>query len=271
MIAIILIDYTSMPTEQDTLYAQPLTHVDGFRFDEKVARVFADMISRSVPGYTQILALLPTLVKSIKVSSKHTNDNPPQNYYDLGCSLGAGLAAMAQGFENNLDEQNSTEPNHFIGIDNSKAMLEGARKALDTLNSTQNFELQHGDINDAKLSNAAAVLMNFTLQFIPLEQRDALIEKIFGALHHGGFLVLSEKIKISDVTTEQHLIDIHHQYKSDQGYSQLEISQKRDSIENVLIPETLSTHVERLKKAGFNVITPWIQNLQFVSILAIKT
>jgi len=120
------------------------------------------------------------------------------------------------------------------------------------------------------LSNAAAVLLNFTLQFIPLNQRDTLVEKIFNALNPDGFLVLSEKITLSNTRAEKYLTQIHHQYKSDQGYSQLEISQKRDSIENVLIPETLETHIERLERAGFRLITPWIQNLQFVSVLAIK-
>ncbi len=254
-----------MPTEHDTLYAQRLTHIDGFRFDKKVARVFADMISRSVPGYTQILALLPTLVRSIKTGSKS-----PQNYYDLGCSLGAGLAAMAQGFDTETDQTNAKTTNHFIGIDNSQAMLDGAREALDKLNSTQNFELISGDVNNIELSNAAAVLLNFTLQFIPLNQRDTLVEKIFNALNPDGFLVLSEKITLSNTCAEKYLTQIHHQYKSDQGYSQLEISQKRDSIENVLIPETLETHIERLERAGFRLITPWIQNLQFVSVLAIK-
>jgi len=257
-----------MSTKQDQLYAQRLTHVDGFRFDEKVAHVFADMISRSVPGYSQILALLPTLVRSIK--SKTTDSTIQQNYYDLGCSLGAGLAAMAQGTSSDSNKSNLRESVNFIGIDNSSAMLDGARIALEKLDLEQPFELCQADINEVELHNAAAVLMNFTLQFIPLKQRDALIQKIFDALHPQGFLVLSEKIKISDEKTEQHLIDIHHQYKFDQGYSKLEISQKRDSIENILIPETLETHIDRLENAGFSIITPWIQNLQFISVLAIK-
>lgn len=259
-----------MPTKQDQLYAQQLTHVDGFRFDEKVAQVFADMISRSVPGYSQILALLPTLVRSIQSKTEFDISTPIQNYYDLGCSLGAGLVAMSQGVSSSTNSPSSTELVNFIGIDNSSAMLDAARIALDKLKLAQAFELCQADINEVELNNAAAVLMNFTLQFIPLKQRDVLIQKIFDSLHPGGFLVLSEKIKISDTKTEQYLIDIHHQYKFDQGYSKLEISQKRDSIENILIPETLETHVSRLKEAGFSVITPWVQNLQFLSVLAIK-
>ena len=120
------------------------------------------------------------------------------------------------------------------------------------------------------IENAAMVLMNFTLQFIPVEQRDRMIQSIANGLNPDGVLILSEKVCYSDKATNDTMIDIHHRYKADQGYSQLEISQKRDAIENVLIPETLETHLNRLKRAGFSVITPWLQNLQFISILAIK-
>jgi tRNA (cmo5U34)-methyltransferase len=132
------------------------------------------------------------------------------------------------------------------------------------------YSLLEQDLLDTKIESAAMVLMNFTLQFVPLIKRDCLIEKIYAGLLDGGSLVLSEKIRFDDDKTNNALIDIHHQYKSDQGYSQMEISQKRDAIVNVLIPETLEAHVKRLKSAGFNVVTPWVQNLQFISILAIK-
>ena len=114
------------------------------------------------------------------------------------------------------------------------------------------------------------VVMNFTLQFIALEQRDGLIDEIYSALASGGGLVISEKISFTDSAVAQTLTELHHQFKADQGYSQLEISQKRDAIENVLIAESLDTHIDRLKRSGFSVVTPWIQNLQFISILAIK-
>ena len=114
------------------------------------------------------------------------------------------------------------------------------------------------------------VLLNFTLQFIPVEQRDQVIKNTADGLNQGGALILSEKICFADQATNSKMIDIHHRYKADQGYSQLEISQKRDAIENVLIPETLDTHLNRLKYAGFTIVSPWLQNLQFVSILAIK-
>jgi len=251
--------YTVMTSNKDQIYQSTnqskASKPGSFVFDQRVASVFADMISRSVPGYQQIIEMLPTLARQFSFSNS--------NYYDLGCSLGAGILAMAKGIE-------ATQVK-LIGIDNSAAMIEQASKNLALLDANeQNYDLLEQDIATSDIQNAAMVLMNFTLQFIPLDKRDSLIQKTYNGLVHGGSLVLSEKIKFDDKSTNEALINIHHQYKADQGYSQLEIAKKRDAIENVLIPETLDNHIQRLKGAGFKVVTPWVQNLQFISILAIK-
>jgi len=114
------------------------------------------------------------------------------------------------------------------------------------------------------------VVMNFTLQFIPITQRNQLIKNIYAGLNMGGACVLSEKIELNSDHAQTLMTKIHHQFKADQGYSQLEISQKRDAIENVLVPEPLSAHLTRLEQAGFSTVIPWFQNFQFISILAVK-
>ena len=233
-----------------------------FVFDARVASVFEDMISRSVPGYQQILEMLPTLVRQCQ---KKQQQNSISNYYDLGCSLGAGMLAMAQGIEA------KTANTKLIGIDNSEAMISQANDNLSTLTSQKlDYQLCKQDLLSTELQSGIMVLMNFTLQFIALEHRDKLVKSIHQGMLSGGYFILSEKIKFDSKATNQALIDIHHQFKADQGYSELEISQKRDAIENVLIPETLDSHISRLQRAGFRVVTPWVQNLQFISILAIK-
>ena len=245
-----------MSEHKDQIYKTAITAPEKFRFDRRVAVVFEDMISRSVPGYRQILEMLPTLVRYKQALRG--------NYYDLGCSLGAGMLAMAEG--------HNKSPRTIIGVDNSAAMLEQAESNLAayTAKPAINFQLACEDLLTYSLQNAALTLMNFTLQFIALEQRDEILQNIFNSSVEGGMLVLSEKIKFEQPATNRALIDIHHQYKADQGYSQLEIAQKRDAIDEVLIPETLDTHLNRLRKVGYSVVTPWVQNLQFVSILAIK-
>ena len=244
-----------MATHRDTIYQTMQEVVPDFVFDDKVAQVFEDMISRSVPGYTQILKLLPTLARRFYTENSHC--------YDLGCSLGAGLIALAQGLRST---------NHkLIGIDNSAAMIDRASQTLKALtDNNSKVELIVEDITKSKIENASIVLMNFTLQFIDINNRDNLLSKIYAGLNPNGALILSEKITFEDDTENQLLTDLHHQYKSDQGYSELEISQKRDAIENVLVAENLQDHLSRLKKVGFKIVTPWIQNLQFISILAVK-
>lgn len=234
----------------DTIFQSSEAKPGSFVFDQRVANVFEDMISRSVPGYQQILEMLPTLTRQFSFEGK--------NYYDLGCSLGAGLLAMSQGL--------SDAQTQLIGIDNSAAMLKHATRNLKGLDA----KLIENDLLSVELNNAGMVLMNFTLQFIALEHRDKLVKRIYQSLTPGGALVLSEKIDFDNDKTNQILIDIHHQYKADQGYSALEIAKKRDAIVNVLVPESLDAHIVRLKKSGFSVVTPWVQNLQFISILAVK-
>lgn len=241
-----------MSSSKDNLYSNTNASSGSFVFDQRVAEVFADMISRSVPGYQQILHMLPTLTKQFQVDDA--------NYYDLGCSLGAGLLAISHG----LGKNKAT----LIGIDNSSAMLQRARTNL--VDCMQAVELREENISKSRFDDAALVLMNFTLQFIPLTDRASLIENIYMGMQTGGALILSEKISFDSVATQKTLTKLHHQYKLDQGYSQLEISRKRDAIDKVLIPETLEQHMQRLRACGFKVVTPWIQNLQFVSFLAIK-
>ncbi len=244
-----------MTSNKDQLFQTRDAKPGSFEFDPHVANVFADMIARSVPGYQQILHMLPTLTRQFSQPNAH--------YYDLGCSLGAGLLAMHQGL---IGAQAK-----LIGIDNSEAMLaEAAENISPAIIKGAQIELTNGDIRQYSYKNSAMILMNFTLQFIPLEDRNELIQTLYNSLLPGAVLVLSEKIRFQDTRTQTMFTQLHHQFKADQGYSQLEISRKRDAIDNVLIPESLEAHCDRLKTCGFNTVSPWVQNMQFVSILAVK-
>ena len=242
-----------MSQAEDKIYLFGKPKPGSFTFDENVARVFEDMISRSVPGYQQILEMLPSLSRQFRQEGA--------NYYDLGCSLAAGLLAVRLGLNNSSG--------HLIGVDTSKAMLDRAEKSLQQAHPNT-WELREQDIRNSEISNAAIVLLNFTLQFIALEDRHSVLSNIYQGLKENGVLVLSEKLKMPSELIEQKMNDIHLQYKADQGYSELEISRKREAIENVLIAETYETHKQRLEQIGFSIVFPWIQNLQFISFLAIK-
>lgn len=216
-----------------------------FVFDERVANVFDDMISRSVPGYRTIISSLAPLAEKVVPEGGRI--------YDLGCSLGAGLLSM----------HSRCPETEIIGVDNSVAMLEQCRQRVP--NSVQLIE---ADVLKFGLKSCDLIVLNFTLQFLPIEQRLPLLNKIAKALQPNGWLVLSEKIQITDEQSDELLITLHHSFKKAQGYSDLEIARKRQSLENTLLPETGDVHEKRLREAGFQHITRWQQHFNFVSWLA---
>ena len=239
---------------QDNLFAHPLGVVPDFVFDQAVVDVFPDMIKRSVPGYETILAHCGELASRYVQADSHC--------YDLGCSLGASTVAM----RSRIEGRNAK----IIAVDNSSAMLDKCATVLASVPSAVSTELVNQDICDTAINNASIVVMNFTLQFIPMAQRVRLLEKIYMGLNPGGCLVISEKLHFEPPSLNTLLSDLHHQFKRAQGYSDLEISQKRDSIENVLIPETLDAHIQRLRTCGFQSASPWFQCFNFCSLVAIK-
>jgi len=131
-------------------------------------------------------------------------------------------------------------------------------------------DLLCADIRDVSIDNASVVVLNYTLQFVPLEQRAEIIAHIYQGLLPGGVLLIAEKIRFADAGIEQRMLDLHHAFKRANGYSDLEISQKRSALENVLVPETITDHMERLTRSGFEQPQVWFQCLNFISILAIK-
>ena len=239
---------------KDTLYAKSQNIVNSFQFDDEVARVFTDMITRSVPGYTTMLDILGVLSETKVQNNSHC--------YDVGCSLGASTLAIRQNIQaNNV---------HLIGIDNSKAMIERCQQVIEHDDSTTPIELICQDVLNIDFKMMSLCSMNLTLQFIPIEQRLPLLQKIASNTLDNGVLFLSEKLQFTGNTEQQELTDLHHQFKKHQGYSDLEIAQKRSAIEHVLIPETLDVHRERLLNAGYSKVYKVLQCFNFVSLIAIK-
>lgn len=243
-----------MAGSKDKIYSAPLDKMIDFRFDERVVNVFPDMIQRSVPGYATLIQNIGTM------AARHVQ--PGTHCYDLGCSLGAVSLSLRHAIQQ--------DDCRIIAVDNSSAMIDKARELLDTDDASVPVELICADINQASIANASVVVMNFTLQFIPPEQRQALIQNIYDGLRPGGILILSEKLAFEDERSNQFHIDSHHDFKRANGYSDLEISQKRSALEKVLIPETLTQHQSRLHQAGFSFVEKWYQCFNFVSMVAVK-
>ena len=239
---------------KDTIYSEYHQRVTDFVFDDKVAAVFDDMIRRSVPGYATVIAMT-------KIFAEHYAQND-SNCYDLGCSLGASTLAMLKG----IDKPGC----RIIAVDNSEAMVKKCSEVVALDNSNIPVEVIQADIQDVMIENASVVVMNFTLQFLSPDKRDAMIQKIYNGLRPGGVLLLSEKISFKDKHKEVFETEMHQEFKKLMGYSDLEVAQKRKALENVLLPETLDTHRARLKKAGFAKNYLWFQCFNFTSLAAFK-
>lgn len=246
-----------MSKEPDRLFAQPLSQVPDFAFNEDVVRVFPDMIKRSVPGY-------PTIVENIGVLAAQFAQ-PDTTLYDLGSSLGAVTQALRRHVR--------AEGCQVIAVDNSQAMVERCREYLNAQNSMFQellpVEVIEGDILALDFKPASVIALNFTLQFIPPAQRLELLTRIHQALVPGGALILSEKLRFEDDQQHDLLNDLHIAFKRANGYSDLEIAQKRSAIENVMKPDSLEENRERLRAAGFSKVVPWFQCLNFASMIAL--
>lgn len=239
---------------RDSIYADPLGQISGFSFDENVVRVFPDMLRRSVPGYNTIITQCGLLAERYAQAGS--------NLYDLGCSLGATTFSM---------RQNLKQPDcKLIGIDNSEPMVLQCREILKENPSQTPVDIVLGDIAQANIERASVVAMNFTLQFFSPAMRGDLLQRIFDGMLPGGILIISEKIAFEDVRQQELHTDMYHHFKRANGYSDLEISQKRTALENVLIPDTLQQHKNRLDNAGFGSCEVWFQCFNFVSMVALK-
>ncbi|MCK5918780.1 MAG: carboxy-S-adenosyl-L-methionine synthase CmoA [Cocleimonas sp.] len=240
--------------KQDRLFSIAKESVTDFNFDAAVADVFPDMLRRSIPGYENIITMLGGLARG------YAQDNT--RVYDLGCSLGAATLSVHR-------HTRDLSLAH-ICVDNSAAMIKRCQSKLQRHMPRASVELICDDIQNIQIENASVVLLNFTLQFLPKESRLRLLKTIYNGLLDGGVLILSEKLVFNDNEVNQQFIDWHHEFKRVNGYSDLEISQKRASIENVLIPDSFELHQQRLADAGFSQTLQWFQAFNFSSLIALK-
>ncbi|MDP9499593.1 carboxy-S-adenosyl-L-methionine synthase CmoA [Bisgaard Taxon 45] len=239
---------------KDTLFSAPIAKLGDFTFDESVAEVFPDMIQRSIPGYTNIITAIGMLASRFVT--------PNSCVYDLGCSRGAATLS-ARRHINQVGVK-------IIGVDNSHPMVERCRQHVNAYQSAIPVEIICDDIRHIHIENASMVILNFTLQFLPPEDRKALLSKIYQGLNPNGVLVLSEKFRFENENINELLIDLHHQFKRANGYSELEVSQKRTALENVMRTDSIQTHKARLAEVGFQQVELWFQCFNFGSMIAVK-
>ena len=243
-----------MNDDLDNLFAKSRAVTSGFRFDEQVVKVFPDMIARSVPGYELVVPMIGLLARRYA--------QPDSSIYDLGCSLGAASLAMSLAVR--------AAGTEIIAVDNSEAMVTRCKENMAEKGGAVPIDVRLQNMLDTEIENASVVVLNFTLQFLDRDQRQTLIGRIAEGMLPGGVLILSEKICFAEASEQTDQTAWHHDFKRAQGYSDLEIAQKRNALEDVLRPETEAEHIKRLQQAGFTSTRRWFQCFSFTSYIAFK-
>jgi tRNA (cmo5U34)-methyltransferase len=239
---------------RDRVFAVKRRQIQPFSFNREVAEVFEDMLVRSVPLYRESIRRQAELARRFY--------QPGTRIYDLGCSHG--------NFGVRLQALFMQTPFTLVGVDTSRPMLEKYRNRLAPPEPGRCIHLVCGRMEDIRITNASVVVINLTLQFLNPSKRENLIQRIFSGMVPGGILLLMEKTVHPEPAMHHLQLDVYQQFKRENGYSDLEISQKRDALEKVLIPDTLDTHFQRLHRAGFSQVEVWLKWFNFSAVMAVK-
>jgi tRNA (cmo5U34)-methyltransferase len=244
----------STPVETDRVFAEPAKRVDDFKFDARTAKVFDDMLGRSVPFYAEMQRMTSELAADFAV--------PGTNLYDLGCSTGTTLAAIDEVVDPSV---------RFVGMDYSAEMLEKARLKLSDTAARRPVDLVQCDLHELKeIENASVVILTLTLQFVRPLHRERLVRAIAAGTNEQGCLILIEKLTESDTLFNRLFIKYYYDMKRRHGYSDLEISQKREALENVLIPYRPEENEKLLLEAGYRRVQPFFRWYNFAGMIAVK-
>lgn len=242
---------------QDRIFAAETKAVGDFNFGEKTAEVFDDMLDRSIPMYRELQRMLKEIAAEFAENGSCV--------YDLGCSTGITLESLRDGISAAGKQVN------LIGVDYSQPMLERARDRFAGLPDIDQPQLIHGDLNrSCVIENASVVILNLTLQFIRPLYRDTLIKRIGEGLNDKGCLILVEKVLCDDSVLNRAFIKFYYDMKRRNGYSETEIAQKREALENVLVPYRMAENIELLKRNGFAEVDTFFKWYNFAGIVAIK-
>lgn len=243
--------------KEDHIFASSCSGSSDFQFSAEVAEVFDDMLTRSIPFYVEQQRMIQEIAKKFHFQGA--------NVYDLGCATATTLINLSEVLQ---------QPAGFIGYDNSPAMLEYAKNKVGEKRLEDRIDLRFGDLDGdlvtRPLENAGLVTLCWTLQFIRPMHRDRVIRWIYDSLSDGGTLIMTEKILTQHSHTSRFFIDMYYTFKRRNGYSDSEIARKREALENVLIPYSISENLEMLRRNGFEIVNTFFQWYNFAGFLCSK-
>ncbi len=239
---------------KDEVFRDEIEKVSDFKFGANVAKVFDDMVNRSVPFYGEIQRMMAEL------AADHAREET--FVYDLGCSTGTTMIGMDTMVDQDIK---------FIGIDDSQEMLDKCKSKLMEIGFSRPYELRCADLGQGiKIENASVVVLCLTLQFVRPIYRERLLKDIYDGLNPGGVLILVEKILAEENNFNRDFINYYYNYKRRNNYSELEISQKREALENVLVPYKLSENITLLRDQGFAHCEVFFKWYNFAGLVAVK-
>lgn len=240
--------------DKDEVFRDEIEKASDFKFGENVANVFDDMVNRSVPFYGEIQRMMAEL------AAVHAQEGT--DVYDLGCSTGTTLTGMDTMVDQKI---------RFVGVDDSQEMLDKCKSKLMELGFSRDYELRCADLGQGiKIENASVVVLCLTLQFVRPIYREQVLKNIFDGLTSGGVLILVEKILAEESNFNRDFIDYYYNYKRRNQYSEMEISQKREALENVLVPYKLSENITLLRDKGFAHCEVFFKWYNFAGLIAVK-
>ena len=239
---------------KDEVFKKPIQQSSDFKFDTKVVKVFDDMVTRSVPFYIEMQRMISELAGEYAVGGS--------SIYDLGCSTGTTMVNMNETVAKDVK---------FVGIDDSSEMLDQCRDNLVKNGFEREFDLQPANLNKGvDIKNASVVVLCLTLQFIRPLHRVKLLQEIHKGLNEGGCLILVEKVLAEESVLNRNFIKYYYDFKKRNNYSEMEIAQKREALENVLIPYQLTEDHEMLRSSGFSHTEVFFKWYNFSGIIALK-
>jgi len=240
--------------ERDRLFAETDAGASDFRFGTRTAAVFDDMVGRSVPYYDEFQRMSCELAADFAA--------PGTTLYDLGCATGTTLQALDRVVPADV---------RFVGVDNSEEMLAKACGKLVSLKDGRSLELINADLNSGPvIEDGSVAILLLTLQFVRPLFRERVMRRICAGLKPNGCLILVEKILSRHSLLNRQFIKYYYELKRRRGYSEVEIAQKREALENVLVPYRHEENVEMLERVGFSQVEEFFRWYNFCGVVAVK-
>jgi tRNA (cmo5U34)-methyltransferase len=226
-----------------------------YEFSFTTIRDFDSHIAQEIRGYETLFTIATGIANTVIATGT--------NIYDLGCSTGRFLITLAERIAAEADTYRRRYV-RFIGIE-----------------PNDNFAAYHTNKPDSvtfvreritastQFENASLISSIFTLQFIPIHERQAVIRNVYHGLNPGGVLLLAEKVYAGDPEIERLINDSHFDFKRE-FTDPAQIFAKDVRLRSIMRPLTLQDNVSLLENAGFDRHECFWRVNNFAALIAIK-